>query len=77
VGNDGGDAAPQHTPGIPYTGTVHRHIGNLVGHAGLVGFIQVLQLEAMLAISAAVAIDFDLPRDKLIVITGLSGSGKS
>ena len=56
MGNDGGDADPQHTPGIPYTATVHRHIGNLVGHAGLVGFIQVLQLEAMLAISAAVAL---------------------
>ncbi len=57
MGNDGGDADPQHTPGIPYTGTVHRHIGNLVGHAGLVGFIPVLPLEAVVAISAAVALE--------------------
>ena len=73
MGNDGGEADPQHSPGIPNTRTVHRHIDNLVGHAGFVGFIQVLQLEAMVAIPAAVALKatagFAMPVDQL-TLTG-------
>lgn len=32
MGDDRGDADPQHAPGVPDTGTVHGHIADLVRH---------------------------------------------
>ena len=57
MGNDGGDTDPQHTPGIPHTRTVHGHIADLLDYPRFVGLIQIVQLEAMTAITAAVALD--------------------
>lgn len=56
MGNDRGDADPQHTSGITYPRTVESHIHNLVSNTKLIGFVQVVQLEAVLAVTAAIAL---------------------
>ena len=57
MGNDGGEADPQHPSGIPHSGAVHRHINNLIRYPRFVGFIQVIQLKTMVAIAAAVTLE--------------------